>query len=575
MARPLKLSNILFNSNARVYNLRLFLLADVVITVLVGMYLGPVRLAEVQVGRRLLCVVTLREVFMALIRISIEHSLFRLDMKGLAVIDLVLVFFELGGYAGGLNGDVNSTYDIISNPGAGMATLATPIARLPGLVLIPTTMVVGIASLAISAVFRISTILYPPYTVTSILLNRAVARPLVRGESKLIIFSRALVLSCLGVLIPAFGFYSIVILPMQEATYIKSIMYLSSIPGPYLRFPFAQQFPPRTGNASFYMYLLSDASSSQVTSQIRVNAYGELIDYNVNDHDSKYTTFNCSPPNINAYEIIVQLGDSVILYMPPWYSRPEVLDNQVLGKDFTVPKPTVLLPGSRLFGLLTWTARIRLESSLVNLDLDGIHYCADRGQGWEYQPKILGLQQNPSDKTDDGTSHLTLLLMGGPCQIFQEATDSSTLSGVTNLGGFWTFVNGAFALLFGANIIYFAFGHSLLSAWRISFNAKNSFTNHKWHEDFPALRTEGGLPGSESAGIVAFIRERLVDLDQPRPRDASEKYMGSTSLHGSDVLQAACHAESLALHSSEESVESVPAEYLTKTAGYILEDIPL
>jgi hypothetical protein len=38
----------------------------------------------------------------------------------------------------------------------------------------------------------------------------------------------------------------------------------------------------------------------------------------------------------------------------------------------------------------------------------------------------------------------------------------------------------------------------------------------QWHEDFPAIHTEGGLPGSESAGIVAFIRERLVDLGQDR-----------------------------------------------------------
>ena len=39
----------------------------------------------------------------------------------------------------------------------------------------------------------------------------------------------------------------------------------------------------------------------------------------------------------------------------------------------------------------------------------------------------------------------------------------------------------------------------------------------RWHEDFPAIHTEGGTPGSESAGIVAFIRERLVDLDEDPP----------------------------------------------------------
>ncbi|KAJ7636702.1 hypothetical protein FB45DRAFT_864704 [Roridomyces roridus] len=39
----------------------------------------------------------------------------------------------------------------------------------------------------------------------------------------------------------------------------------------------------------------------------------------------------------------------------------------------------------------------------------------------------------------------------------------------------------------------------------------------QWHADFPALHTEGGLPGSESAGIVAFIRERLIDVGETLP----------------------------------------------------------
>jgi hypothetical protein len=43
----------------------------------------------------------------------------------------------------------------------------------------------------------------------------------------------------------------------------------------------------------------------------------------------------------------------------------------------------------------------------------------------------------------------------------------------------------------------------------------------RWHEDFPAIYTEGGLPGSENAGIVAFVRERLVDLSED-PRESGQ-----------------------------------------------------
>jgi hypothetical protein len=40
----------------------------------------------------------------------------------------------------------------------------------------------------------------------------------------------------------------------------------------------------------------------------------------------------------------------------------------------------------------------------------------------------------------------------------QEYTEWSAVGGLATMGGFWTFVNGAFALFFGANIIYFLFG---------------------------------------------------------------------------------------------------------------------
>ncbi|KAJ7908568.1 hypothetical protein B0H13DRAFT_2331224 [Mycena leptocephala] len=44
-----------------------------------------------------------------------------------------------------------------------------------------------------------------------------------------------------------------------------------------------------------------------------------------------------------------------------------------------------------------------------------------------------------------------------------------------------------------------------------------------WLEDFPTIHTEGGLPGSDSAGIIAFIRERLVNLgDTPGTTDVAE-----------------------------------------------------
>ncbi|KAJ7108240.1 hypothetical protein C8R44DRAFT_744185 [Mycena epipterygia] len=56
-------------------------------------------------------------------------------------------------------------------------------------------------------------------------------------------------------------------------------------------------------------------------------------------------------------------------------------------------------------------------------------------------------------------------------------------------------------------------GRRPLSALGIVHWCQRDALMRQWSEDFPTLHKEGGRPGSESAGIVAFIRERLVDLD--------------------------------------------------------------
>jgi hypothetical protein len=39
--------------------------------------------------------------------------------------------------------------------------------------------------------------------------------------------------------------------------------------------------------------------------------------------------------------------------------------------------------------------------------------------------------------------------------VVEDFADASVLAGFATLGGFWTFTNGAFGLIFGANILYF------------------------------------------------------------------------------------------------------------------------
>jgi hypothetical protein len=53
----------------------------------------------------------------------------------------------------------------------------------------------------------------------------------------------------------------------------------------------------------------------------------------------------------------------------------------------------------------------------------------------------------------------------------------------------------------------------------------------RWYRDFPAIHTEGGTPGSKSAGIVAFIRDRLVDLGEDPRISGEEDEPGDRTTH--------------------------------------------
>ncbi|KAJ6479780.1 hypothetical protein C8R45DRAFT_356327 [Mycena sanguinolenta] len=81
--------------------------------------------------------------------------------------------------------------------------------------------------------------------------------------------------------------------------------------------------------------------------------------------------------------------------------------------------------------------------------------------------EITGLQSYPSAPLTSNNDEATLLLYQPytvATRLQQDSSDITPLSGLSTFGGFWTFVNGAFVLFFGANGLYFAFGRRPLSA---------------------------------------------------------------------------------------------------------------
>ncbi|KAJ7636620.1 hypothetical protein FB45DRAFT_1024725 [Roridomyces roridus] len=203
-------------------------------------------------------------------------------------------------------------------------------------------------------------------------------------------------------------------------------------------------------------------------------------------------------------------------------------DHASMSDDLVEPIP--VLPGSNLFGYLSWTERQVITSSSI--------FTYTRKSA--LIPRIYGLQPNLTATNNSNAGQLTLKQRPGR-QVLQDTISNTAFSGIATVGGFWTFVNGAFALLFGANVIYFAFGRRPLSALGVVHIFQRSSLKRQWNQDFPALRTEGGRPGSEAAGIVAFIRERLVDVGEHPPEsvDGDGDQGDSEPLQGQDDVTPA------------------------------------
>ncbi|KAJ7201423.1 hypothetical protein GGX14DRAFT_544777 [Mycena pura] len=143
------------------------------------------------------------------------------------------------------------------------------------------------------------------------------------------------------------------------------------------------------------------------------------------------------------------------------------------------PPPAMIRTGAALTAYPSWTART-VSGFISGLSLSTGNLILER--------EFRSLQVDNGIDANATTAIFTII---NPKS--RDVQDDTVFGGVSSLGGLWTSINGIFARLFGAEIAYFAF--------------------RNWQQDFPALRTEGGQPGSEQAGIVAFLRERMVDVD--------------------------------------------------------------
>jgi hypothetical protein len=161
---------------------------------------------------------------------------------------------------------------------------------------------------------------------------------------------------------------------------------------------------------------------------------------------------------------ISMASDSSGLYIWPLQGDLSLDTLRVLLSSPPIP----LLPGLPLVGMLYWTKRELAVGPVWGLSTVGAFGMSPNAYSDCTKPSIpiftaevAPLLSAPSNASSPNVTTLMLLQRFTYATKFvQDVVDATALSGVATFGGFWTFLNGTFALFFGANVIYFAFGEA-------------------------------------------------------------------------------------------------------------------
>ncbi|KAJ7230206.1 hypothetical protein GGX14DRAFT_582415 [Mycena pura] len=359
------------------------------------------------------------------------------------------------------------------------------------------------------------------YTPFETLFGRRLSRPLIRGESQAIVSIRAIILFSLCLAIPAFGIYVAMVMPIRGQAFTRSpsisnSWYLSLFPG----------YDPTNANSFYWSPSGYHFTSSAIAIAFFFDYFGGPINI----------TISMTVENATRECPMVSTNNSLSLAICDWRWDQVPQDGLLVSANFSDPwgvlyvnpgegkasdvdgytAPMALTAGSHLAAILDMTERDVFSNTA--LDYFGITTPLRK---IVLRPVLL-LQEDRMPP-NSGLDTVSLRLrpradISVAAKVVQDYTDVSVLNGLATFGGFWTFMNGGFALFFGANILYFLYNTRPLSALGLVHWFQRRALLRQWHEDFPALQTEGGQSGSETAGIVAFIRERLVDVEDVKPK---------------------------------------------------------
>ncbi|KAJ7492953.1 hypothetical protein B0H11DRAFT_2006736 [Mycena galericulata] len=387
---------------------------------------------------------------------------------------------------------------------------------------------------------------HPPYTTARIFLTRSLARPLVRGEFRAIIVFRAISLTALCITLPFVALDYVVISPQSASVYMRPTI----VHSPQLSVAPTTHIPRGNENISILAMTPSTSGYSYPTKVSPVLKNGTA---DCSLHQDAVAVIECPFSWNEIFNITISIN----------FTGPAVAENptgviyvkvgQGNARDIAAYGRAIpILGGSHLLALATTGVRevfapvSSRSSNLVGLVLG-------RNTRKVVVTEFNVVQPDPR-LSNTGLDSATLFIIPAafgvdPVILSQDYTDTSVQDGFASLGGFWSFVNGVFVIFFGANIMYFLFGTRPLSALGLVHVVQRSSLVKNWYQDFPALRTEGGQPGTENAGIVAFIRQRLVDVG---PDEEVESDQRTIDLEAQDSTGGAPYEE---IPQIEEGVE--------------------
>ncbi|KAJ7166535.1 hypothetical protein C8R43DRAFT_946083 [Mycena crocata] len=258
--------------------------------------------------------------------------------------------------------------------------------------------------------------MHPAYTSMSTFLTASMIRRLVRGESRPIIFVRAVILICIVVGLPVIGKYTIVFAPFTAQFYIRTSTLTSHVSANI-----------RMDPAAIYVF----------------DPWSLLAQFSGHDelHQNGVTSMTWTE---NLYNISVSVS---IPEMDGVYIRAGDLTANALLNYLDHLQPTLLVPGAPLIGVLSWTRRDLITDSHWGISIPRITLFTSDVVSLYPDPRLSNNSLSPNVAT------VTFFQAneGFPTRIMRDTVDETPLSGVSTFGGFWTFLNGAFVLIFGAN----------------------------------------------------------------------------------------------------------------------------